>query len=228
VPWWDPSPIWKGDDAYIIGGGDSLHRFDWDLIKGENTIGCNGAYRHGAHICRIVMFGDILWWDKIGRHKLPEYGGMVVSVCRKLKPGPDQNWVLRLKHHDRRELATSGAITWYGNTGAAALHLALILGARRVFLLGFDMKLGGSQDPTRRDKANYHDERYEDSKAEVYPRFMRQFADLESSRKVMFPDREIWNVSDVSELNVFPKIGLRDHFEGKREGSKWKSKESAA
>jgi len=39
-----PDNSWKGEDCYIIGGGPSLARFNWSLLKGKKTIGINRVY----------------------------------------------------------------------------------------------------------------------------------------------------------------------------------------
>jgi len=36
-----PDNSWKDEDCYIIGGGPSLKRFNWSLLKGKKTIGIN-------------------------------------------------------------------------------------------------------------------------------------------------------------------------------------------
>ncbi len=62
MPLWKPVKWWDGEDAFIIGGGGSLKSFDWNLLKLENTIGCNNAFQHGVDICKICVFGDVNWF----------------------------------------------------------------------------------------------------------------------------------------------------------------------
>lgn len=203
--------MWKEEDAYIVGGGPSLKAFDWDLIKGRNVIGCNGAYALGSHICKIVIFGDFLWWEKIARRNAIErYGGIVVGCSSRMKHPPEP-WV-RLIRRGGNGLCVD-ALAWNGNTGSLAINLALILGVQKVFLLGFDMKLGRCKEGHLR--ANYHELRYESPKAHVYPRFARGFQKLADALPGVFPGREIWNITDDSELDMFPKIGLVEHFGAK-------------
>jgi len=208
---WTPDPIWEGEDCYVIGGGPSLRGFDWGLLRGQNTIGCNSAFLLGSHVCKIVIFGDFIWWEKIGRDCLQEYGGLVVSI---LPPSSSQAvseipWVLSMDRNGGE--VSRDKLCWADNVGAAALNLALILGARRVFLLGFDMQLGPKDEKTGRDpgRANWHDCRCEPARAEAYPRFLRGFPRVADSIRRVFPGREIYNVTDgSSKLDVFPKITL--------------------
>src|SRR5690606_35193402 len=113
----------------------------------------------------------------------------------------------------------------HGNTGSLAINLALILGAKRVFLLGFDMKLAPRDEATNRHgrehglrhegRANWHDVRYEAAQRDAYPRFMSQMVHIARSLPEVFPGCEIVNVTDDSNLNLFPKVSIRDHFSTK-------------
>lgn len=206
MPEWIPTEEWKGEDAYVIGGGPSLATFDWDLIRGENTVGCNSAFLLGSSICKIVVFGDRLWWEKIAADRIGEYGGRVVACTpnnRHISPRP--SWLLEIDRHGRREFGRNRPV-FAGNTGSLALNLALILGARRVFLLGFDMHLGEAGN------ANWHELRYEESKPDVYPRFVKEFRAIAGSLNTVFPGREVWNVSERSGLDCFPIVGVEEHF----------------
>jgi hypothetical protein len=205
---WAPEPEWDGQDAYVVGGGSSLSNFDWSLICGKNTIGCNAAFSLGAHIIKIVLFADEVWWKKVGHKGTEDYGGRVVACSPRMnRQKIGCPWLQFMHRHSVAEFSAKGpALGWAGNTGFAAINLALILGAKRVFLLGFDMKLG----PTGR--ANFHDLGYEPPKAQVYQRFLRDISRLSGSLGRVFPGREVWNVNDSSELKSFPTMTMEEHF----------------
>lgn len=211
MPPWNPNPnAWQGEDSYVIGGGDSLREFGWDSIRGTHTIGCNSAFVLGAELVEILVFGDRMWWERIGKTHLPKFGGVVVGcTSQQIKDAPD--WLLTMERYERRGLAPagSGKLGWCGNTGALAINLALSLGAQRVFLLGFDMALGSN------GKANWHDLRYEASRPEPYPRFCSEMTHLARSLPRVFPGREVWNVTNGSQLRSFPKVSLEEHFAGR-------------
>ena len=194
MPEWTPSQIWPGEDAYVIGGGDSLFAFDWELIRGLNTVGCNSRYTLGADLCKVTVFGDKTWWDSIGKKGTEDYGGMVVCACPKLKDDPTP-WLLKMKQNDVAGLGRS-ALGWHGNTGSLAINLALILGAKRVFLLGFDMD------------------------REYHRQFCKQMIYIPMTLPEMFPGCEIWNVTDDSKMELFPTVSLEEHFTNTREGVK--------
>lgn len=206
MPQWDPSPIWDGEDAYIVGGGPSLQTFDWDLIRGKNTIGCNGAFILGVGIIKILLFADVVWWQKIGKPGTQEFGGMVVGCMSKNhNKKEDCSWLLTMERASGRSLGTD-TLCLAGNTGAMAINLALILGARRVFLLGFDMKL------SKENKANWHDVRHEPPNRQSYPMFLRSFEWFGKSIPKVFPGCEVHNVTEDSNLDVFPKVSIVKHF----------------
>ncbi len=211
MPHWNPEQMWKGQDAYIIGGGPSLKTFDWELIRERNTIGCNSAFSIGHEFCKITIFGDFEWWDRIGRKGTEEYGGIVVGSSPRLH-STKCPWLRTMPRAETQGLSTT-ALCWAGNTGALAINLALILGAQRVFLLGFDMKL------SPKGKANWHDLRYEpDDLGNVYGRFNLQLEkQVCRSLPKVFPGREIFNVNDHSHMNCFPEIGVVEHFESLEE-----------
>lgn len=198
--------MWLGQDAYVVGGGPSLRHFDWALIKGKNTIGCNSAYTLGADIIKITIFGDWEWWKRIGLKGTESYGGVVVGCSpRLLKKQDPCPWLLYMERYFTVGLGKD-TLGFHGNTGALAVNLALILGATKIHLLGFDMKMGPDRSP------NWHDLRYEPGNPESYPHFIREFRWVERTLPQVFPGAEIINVTDDSDLPYFPKVSLESHF----------------
>ncbi len=166
----------------------------------------------------MLLFADLTWWTTIGKDQLPEYGGTVVSICARLaypqkgKPIHVPDWVHLMQRNPVKALGRGHVLGWYGNTGACAINLALNMGARRVFLLGFDMKMGTQ----RNSKPNWHDLRHEGGRYQVYQRFLREFVRFSKSARNVYPDREIFNVTDDSDLTEFPKVSLEEHFGARR------------
>lgn len=211
MPPWTPEEKWKDEDVFIIGGGDSLRSFDWNLLKDEMTIGCNSAFLHGSEICKICLFGDAEWFS-IYKHDLERYEGIVFTNSPQLfKTRISWVWTMQREQGGLfyKSLGWNGTT---GNTGASAVNLALILGAKRVFLLGFDMQLSSEGKP------NWHDRLIKKPKAAIYPKFVRQFLLVKKDLKNKFPGREIINITDDSNLNLFSKIGVQEF---------WKERKSA-
>ncbi len=211
MPILDLQPIWKGHDAFVIGGGPSLRSFDWNFLREERTIGCNTAYVHGPEICDYCVFGDKAFW-RYHEDGLKEYGGPVVTTVGMTK----NNKQVYLVPRQGKGLATD-ALGWNGNTGSLAINLALIFGARRIYLLGFDMK----RTPSR---SNWHDIIINPRtvRVEVYQKFIEKFQDVVEAWHQLFGDREIINVTDDSDLEGFPKVGVNAFWEGRLQ---WQSEQ---
>lgn len=204
---WDPTREWSNEDAYIIGGGPSLRSFDWGLLRDKRTIGCNSAFCL-EDVCEIVIFADEMWWDKIGSHQLPAFSGRVVASGEWLERRADiPDWVWYIPREGRKSGLSSTGLGFNNNTGSLAINLALRLGARRVFLLGFDMKMDG-------DRANWHDLRCQAPRPRDYPFFLDRMRTVARDVPLMFPGQEVINVSDGSDLLVFPTQGINEHFRG--------------
>lgn len=75
---WMPKKIWNGETAFIIGGGPSLSSFDWNLLKGKHTIGCNDAYLLGKERCEVMLFSDVKW-GIAHEKRLSQYKGIISS-----------------------------------------------------------------------------------------------------------------------------------------------------
>jgi hypothetical protein len=206
--------LWAGQDVYVIGGGPSLSSFDWDLVREKNTIGCNSAYALGSHVVDALIFGDYEWWDRIGRKGTEAYGGPVFGCHQKLK-AETASWLIKLQRRGRPNGCAGPdeeGLCWNGNTGSLAINLALKRGARRVFLLGFDMQVG-EPGSDRAGKPNFHDLRYTEGGQEVYSRFKNTFArNFLPEWKKRYPDTEIFNVTDCSTMDTFPRVSLAEHF----------------
>lgn len=195
---------WKGGDAYIIGGGSSLRGFNFDCLVGRNTIGANEAFRLGPAICSRVLFADWNWW-KTRKFDLELYagaGGIVYSVC------PDTErfhlpWLRQLRRGITPLLSfRADTLGWNQNTGAAAINLAFLLGARRIFLLGFDM----TANPD--GQTHWHRWRGTPTPASSYVWFINS---MESLAKGLAGRVKVFNVTDGStKLPWFPKIGFKE------------------
>jgi len=189
---WKIDPVWLGGDVFIIGGGHSLHQFDWPLLHGEHTIGCNDAYKLGERVCKVCLFGDGSWY-KHHRDDLSRFANPVFTNVTGLRKAKDL-WLWFVKRYGTG--LHSDGIGWNGNTGAAAINLAILLGAKRIYLLGFDMQRID-------DKSNWHvvNVRPAATTPKIYEMFARGFKRLVHDWKAKFSDVEIYNVTDCSALS---------------------------
>lgn len=196
---WRPTKYWAGQDAYIIGGGPSLRGFPWRVLEDRLTIGCNDAYRLGPSVCTICIFGDIGWYNK--HHKdLSDFPNPVFTNQPSLHRG-NHPWIWTTDRPNRG-LSTE-AIAWNSNTGASAVNLALLMGARRVYLLGFDCKKS-------QNKTNWHDDNIGHPNESSYCRFLHGWLSVSNSLPTTFPGCEIINLGPDSDLERFPRQNWAD------------------
>jgi len=204
MPAWMPQPVWSGEEAFILGGGNSLQTFDWNLLRREHVVGCNQAFRLGPEICDYVIFCDHKFIKESGRtprtgvyDQLAVFPNPVVTNDPALR-NASEPW---LKWMPRRPTGLHrDALGYNFNTGAAAINLALLLGATTIYLLGFDMQLGPGRRP------NWHNHLIDKPSPGVYDRMIRSFVWVNQDLHNKFPDCRIFNVTRGSRLEVFPKL----------------------
>jgi len=209
MPKWIPEAVWKGREVFIIGGGPSLKDFDWNLLKSELTIGCNDAFTLGAGICKICVFGDIRWFREY-QTTLSLYKGVTfTNVPQLFHTRIPWLWTV-----SRRATGFHiNELGWNDNTGASAINLALLLGATKIYLLGFDMGLGN-----KRESNWYKNQINKRQPSEVYQKFLSHEKRMEADWKVKFPDVKIINITKQSALNIFPKVDFDKFWKERKAG----------
>jgi hypothetical protein len=167
--WWSVPPIWEGGECWIIGGGPSLTR-EFKIpdevvqsvlfgkaslsayspymtaIHDKHVIGVNMAFRLGNWV-DVVFFGDKKWYID-NRDKMLEFKKLKVT-CHQFfdKPQFHKEGVKVLNKAPTTQGISSDprAAAWNANSGAAAISVAANMGAKRIVLVGFDMKLDGEK-----------------------------------------------------------------------------------
>jgi hypothetical protein len=150
APWLVP-PLWPGETVAILAGGPSLMPAQVDACKlarrslGEGggkarVIAINDAYRL-APWADLLYFCDSRWWEwHKERPEFRAFGGIKVTLSEDVAAKDGSIRWLRNSgvegFDDKRDCLRNGR-----NSGYQALHLAAHLGARRIVLLGYDMRL---------------------------------------------------------------------------------------
>ena len=226
---WEVPKIWEGGDVWILGGGPSVtkqfnipEKVVQNVITGtsplsayspymkaihdKHVIGINVAYLIGDWI-DMVFFGDSGFFLSHAAG-LAAFPGLKVSCHSGVSK---YHWVKFTPRDRRHNLGISSVrsmVSWNGNSGSAAISLAVHTGAKRIFLLGFDMKMSG-------EKQHWHD---------VYKRIGNQskkrmiklpfhrhlvgFAQIAKDAGKM--GVEIINVCPDSMIPQFRKVNLKD------------------
>lgn len=136
--------IWPNSTIFVLGNGPSL-----GLIKGskcfydKHVIAVNSAFYIGNFV-DVLFFGDAKWYwwneENVNKFKGLKY---TLNLCRKdvdksLEGIVDLNII---KRGSVRGINIDPNIVCFNrSSGGAAVNLAYHLGAKRIVLLGFDMK----------------------------------------------------------------------------------------
>jgi hypothetical protein len=200
---WPFPPIWKDETVFILGGGPSVSDFPTHVLNTKKVIGCNNAYVYGEGIVDLLIFGDEKWYEY---HRLDgwitNFRNPVISNCFDMKDVPGVIWAPR-----KNNGYFIDALGWNGNTGSSAINLALILGAKRICLVGFDMKF------STEGFSNWHPNFVDTPVQANYDRYLKAMGETVSQIEEKWPGVEIINLNPDSALNLFPKMSWKQYFE---------------
>ena len=200
--------LWPDSTVYILGGGPSLNEMDLDLIKDKHVLGVNQAYKLGGWV-DVNYSGDQRWyhWNK---RKLKNYKGMLITSYPNFIPNKNNVDLLNIGRlsMDGISSKTSKSICWNGNSGASAINVAYWLGARRVVLLGFDMKRQGQQYNWHNDYSTTPGRKKNGRLKSPYRHFLKCWDQVrKDARKLGI---EILNATPAGNLNHFPRVKLEE------------------
>lgn len=226
---WQIPKMWNGGECWIIGGGTSIHkqfgipdevvREKMDLralspyfepIHSKHIIGLNAAFMLGDWVS-LCYFGDRVFFDK-HKEKLYEFPNLKIRHVN--LSVYDRIWYKDIKQINF-SLQPMGICTepdkiyWNYNSGAAAINLAYHLGAKRVYLLGYDMKPACPAGRPDNDATHWHNA-YGDFRIHPYAfqKFLKPWRAIAQDAARL--GLEIINVNPDSAIEVFPKVNLNE------------------
>lgn len=168
---WSVPRMWQGGEVWILGGGPSLPRqFNvpedviasvqaqqaepsaytpyMKAIHNKHVIAINMAFKFGDWM-DIVFFGDKKFYLP-AQKDLAKHKALKVSCHSFFEKHPKIKYLKRDNAKPKGISTRDGYVSWNANSGAAAISLAVQLGAKRIILVGFDMKLDD------KDKHHWH------------------------------------------------------------------------
>jgi hypothetical protein len=223
---WQVPKIWEGGDVWILGGGPSITKLFGvpdnivqqvlvgklpvsayspylAFLHDKHVIGINASFEIGDWI-DMVFFGDTNFFERYAMRlsKFPNLKVTCSKTCRKTV------WVKYLIRDTKKYGISNNPrqITWNSNSGAAAISLAVHTGAKRIFLLGFDMQLVNGEK---------HWHRIYSKGQAISPRRPVPF----KTHLVGFPKIkqdaaalgvELYNVNPTSAITCLPKLTLQE------------------
>ena len=149
--YWQAPRLFSGQDVFVLGNGPSLQNDPLERLAGKNVIAVNSAAFVLPKIVKVLFFGDARWYwlnkpavqaldalkVTLSKYWVDETGSRREEPCS----GEPGICTMRQKGQSGLTLACD-ALAWNMSSGGAAVNLASHLGAKRIILLGYDMKLG--------------------------------------------------------------------------------------
>lgn len=126
------------EEIFIVGGGASLRFFEWDQLLCRRVIAVNRAYEVVPN-AEVVYFSDLRFWTWHQLQLEKHIGRKITSAARVKNRCVEHVQITGLTGLDTEP----GKIRQGNNSGYGAINLAVHLGVKKIFLLGFDMNFTG-------------------------------------------------------------------------------------
>lgn len=199
--------IWSGETAVCIASGPSLKAEDVDYVRGKaKTIVINASYvlAPWADVLYCADANPFRWYWEHGpkgyeRIAMRDFRGLKFSLTKR---SAQWSGVQVLKQGREEGLSLDPTRLCLGmNSGYQAINLAVLLGAARILLLGYDMTV-------EKDGREYWHEQHPHKKRSPYKTFRRLFPSIvEPLKKAGIA---VVNCSRATALDCFPRMPIRE------------------
>lgn len=190
---------WSGQPCFIIGGGPSLIGFDFERLRGRGrVIAINRAFE-------FIPWADMLFFmdwkfyklchDGEGRKALWDRFQGIKVFCNIMGRKLDDCFSVRSLGRHGMSWSVGKGVYHGNNSGHGALILALAMGCRPVYLLGYDM----TSSPGGR--SHFHSGYGHRASPHTARSFVKDFMDLAARIKGV---NYIYNLNPKSGLRAFP------------------------
>jgi hypothetical protein len=199
--------LWPGETAVCIASGPSLNAEDVEYVKGKaRTIVINGSYvlAPWADVLYSADANPFRWYWEHGpkgyeRIAMRDFRGLKFSLTKR---SAQWSGVQVLKQGCEDGLSLDPTRLCLGmNSGYQAINLAVLLGAVRILLLGYDMNVA-------KDGTEYWHAQHPHKKRSPYKSFRRLFPGIVAPLKKAGVD--VINCSRETALECFPRMSLRE------------------
>lgn len=205
--------IWS-KPAFIIGGGGSLDGFDFTKLEGKNTIGCNYACRLGEKIVKVLLFGDISFYDD-KNSSLSTFRNLAISNHESFPIwGVHEENGFHVCNRTLMNMTDKDTdLCWYWNTGLMAIELAAKMGSKTIYCLGFDFKKKGDTQLNWYPKEWVKRTPQEIVLAKnVHDRSLKYVTSFNDKFKALFPDVKVINANPDSLCDTWEKQPWSDKW----------------
>jgi len=201
------------EKCFIIAGGPSLEGFDFSALDSYFTIAINRCFMYFNPSCMYMMDIKFFRWvsspkyDPVMNRKWIEFPGKkyLLGPARKRKFDLKGATIVPRLESKTLSFDLGKGIYPGNNSGFGALMLAIALGFKEIYLLGYDMKCS-------ENKIHWH-EGYSGQKVDrldtrLKNKFILPFIDFRSIIKDN--NIKVYNCNLDSGLEVFPKLSIEE------------------
>ena len=201
MAFWVVPPQWCGQTAFLLAGGPSLKGFNASVLRGRGrVIAINNSWEL-APWADVLYFCDRSWWRRHREQVKQRFTGRyLVSL------GVNEAGVHRLRAGGVSGLSSDPSVLKHGtNSGYQAINLAYLFGAKRIVLLGYDMRVNP-------DATHWHAGHPNGPTAKRYAQIIRDNM-LPHFDSLVKPLRdagvEVMNATPDSALTAFPLVTIQ-------------------
>lgn len=127
---------WEGEEVFIIGSGSSMKGFDFSRLEGKKTIVVNHMVTEFPEASALLFFDREFVQER--EKEIGEFKGLVFSSMRSGYKGTTERDFFYPT--DTKIVPSKFNHGLHGKRSSlAALNLALVMGSRRVYLMGYDL-----------------------------------------------------------------------------------------
>lgn len=206
---------WAGQTAVCIASGPSLTGADCALVRAAREADkCRVVVVNSScsaepwnvlwPVADVLFASDWAWWAhydrQVAKRKWPAFSGEKWSVAQAAK---DRCGVNVVHGYAGPGLSRKrGKVHTGGNSGYAAMGLAIDFGAKRIVLLGYDMQRTGGRSH------NHGDHPRPLTNGNNLPACVRRYAVAAKDAQAM--GIEIVNASRATALKCFPRVTIEE------------------
>jgi hypothetical protein len=206
IPYLRVPRLWPESTIVCVGSGPSLVPEDLETCQHHPTrpraIVINDSWCL-APFADVLYACDATWWAR--QRGVPDFHGLKYSIDPRAARWPDVQ-ILRETGQCGLETSSDGLRTG-SNSGYQAINLAVHLGARRILLLGYDMRAAQGRD--------HWFGSHPDRQQPPFALFLRLFPTIVAPLAQL--GVTVLNCSRSTALHCFPRVDLEDALRG--EGS---------
>jgi len=237
---WQVPKIWKEERCWIVGGGVSfpkqfgvpdevidkvtcgelspyVYTFWMKMLRNEKVIGTNMAYLLGEELIDILLFSDSPFF-RVHHIGINAFSGLKISCAQLRNDFPEHQKGIEVINKDLRQgisVKPKNKVRWNGHTGGAAINLAVLLGVKEIYLLGFDMRADEQGRTHWHGEYKYkHKKIIKKTKQKTFDVFKGSFQFINRDAKRL--GVKIVNVNLDSAILEFPKQTVKEIFDSKK------------